>query len=173
MPEWKTLSGKQIKDITEWVKELAKEGQIVHIGTDSLGINKHTQFVTVVAILTPMKGGRVAYLREVVPRINSLREKLLKEVWRSVDLGIVLHPHIPGDLTVHIDANPILKHKSSKYIQELTSLVVSQGFKAQLKPDAWAASHCADHIVRVKGKLPRELKREQRHKGNEAPVCSN
>ena len=157
MEKWKTLSGKPIPDVVEYVKENAKDGQIVHIGTDSLGVGKYTQFVTVVAILTPMKGGTVAYTREMVPRITSLREKLLKEVWKSVDLGIRLHPYIPGDLTVHIDANPVIVHRSSKYVQELTALVVSQGFKAQLKPDAWAASHCADHLTRTRGKLPQGL----------------
>lgn len=148
MAKWQTLSGVPIPDIAQWVKDNSQEGQLVHIGTDSLGVNKKTQFVTVVAILTPMKGGKVAYTRTSVPRINSLREKLLKEVWRSVNLGLELSPHVPGELTVHIDANPIVRHQSSKYVQELTSLVVSQGFKAQLKPDAWAASHCADHLTR-------------------------
>ena len=61
--------------------------QAVHVGTDSAA-GRFTQFVTVVVILTPRKGGRVAYRREVVPRITSLRERLLKEVWKSVDLGL-------------------------------------------------------------------------------------
>lgn len=148
---WKTLSGEKVENILEWARTAAKNGQAVHIGTDSLQTGLYTQFVTVVAILTPLKGGRVAYERQVVPRIKSLRERLLKETWLSVDLGLKMSPAIPGDLSVHIDANPVLKHKSSLYVQELTALVVSQGFNAVLKPKAWAASHAADHIVRHKG----------------------
>lgn len=152
---WRTLSEKKVQSIEEYVRDAAAAGQAVHIGTDSLQTGRFTQFVTVVAVLTPHKGGRAAYSREVVPRITSLRERLLKETWRSVELAIRLSQHIPGEMTVHIDANPIVKYASSSYVQELVGMVVGNGFKALIKPDAWASSHCADHIVRHLGKLPR------------------
>jgi uncharacterized protein len=151
---WKTLGEDRIRDILEFVRNASRDGQAVHVGTDSLQAGRSTQFVTVVVILTPRKGGRVAYQREVVPRITSLRERLLKEVWRSVDLGLQFTPIVNGELTVHIDANPVVAHKSSAYVQELVGLVVGQGFKALIKPDSWAASHAADHIGRTQGKLP-------------------
>lgn len=72
-----------------------------------------------------------------------------------MDLGLQFSPVVKGDLTVHIDANPVVIHKSSRYVQELVGLVVGQGFKAVIKPESWAASHAADHIVRSQGKLPR------------------
>lgn len=161
MKGWKTLSGVKIGNLQEWIKEVCGEDQAVHIGTDSLQTGLYTQFVTVVAVLTPGKGGRVAFKREVVKRIDSLRERLLKETWMSVDLGLKLTPDIPGDLTVHIDANPVQVHKSSRYVQELTAMVVSQGFNALLKPKAWAASHCADWLVRHKGQ---KLGKKERNK---------
>jgi len=152
---WKTLGEIKIPDIHQFVAAASREGQPVHIGTDSLQTGRHTQFVTVVVILNPGKGGRVAYRREVVPRIASLRERLLREVWKSVDLGLQFSPIVKGDLSVHIDANPVVTHKSSAYVQELVGLVVGQGFKALIKPHSWAASHAADHVVRAHGKLPR------------------
>jgi predicted RNase H-related nuclease YkuK (DUF458 family) len=151
---WKTLKEVKIPDIVEFVREASRDGQAVHVGTDSLQTGRYTQFVTVVVILTPRKGGRVAYRREVVPRIQSLRERLLREVWKSVDLGLQFSPVVRGDLTVHIDANPVVTHKSSAYVQELVGLVVGQGFRALIKPESWAATHAADHVVRVHGKLP-------------------
>jgi predicted RNase H-related nuclease YkuK (DUF458 family) len=84
-----------------------------------------------------------------MPRIQSLRERLTKEVWRSLEIAMLLPEH---DLTVHIDANPSEKHMSSRYLQELVGMVVGQGFKALWKPDSWAATHAADHVVRTKGK---------------------
>jgi predicted RNase H-related nuclease YkuK (DUF458 family) len=152
---WRTLSEVRIPDIVRFVQDAAAAGQAVHVGTDSLQAGRFTQFVTVVAVLTPGKGGRAAYSREVVPRIQSLRERLLKEVWRSVELGMQLTAIVPGDLSIHIDANPVIKHRSSAYVQELVGLVVGQGFKALIKPEAWAASHAADHVVRTQGKVPR------------------
>lgn len=154
---WKTLSEVKIPDIVEFVREESRDGQAVHVGTDSLQTSRFTQFVTVVVILTPRKGGRVAYRREVVPRITSLRERLLREVWKSVDLGLQFSPVVKGDLSVHIDANPVVQHKSSAYVQELVSLVVGQGFRALIKPESWAATHAADHVVRAHGKLPRGI----------------
>ena len=145
---WKTLSEVRIPDIQQFVRDASRDGQAVHVGTDSLQTGRFTQFVTVVVILTPGKGGRVAYRRAVVPRIASLRERLLKEVWKSVDLGLQFTSIVTGDLTVHIDANPVVAHKSSAYVQELVGLVVGQGFKALIKPHSWAASHTADHVVR-------------------------
>ena len=153
---WKTLNEVKITDILQFVRDASRDGQAVHIGTDSLQSGRVTQFVTVVVILTPRKGGRVAYRRETVPRITSLRERLLKEVWRSVDLGLQFSPIVRGDLTVHIDANPVVAHKSSQHVQELVGLVVGQGFKALIKPESWAASHAADHVVRSRRKLPRD-----------------
>jgi predicted RNase H-related nuclease YkuK (DUF458 family) len=154
---WKTLNEARVTDILQFVRDASRDGQAVHVGTDSLQSGRFTQFVTVVVILTPGKGGRVAYRRLVVPRITSLRERLLKEVWESVDLGLRFSPIVKGELAVHIDANPVARHKSSQYVQELVGLVVGQGFKALIKPESWAATHAADHVVRAHGKLPREI----------------
>jgi hypothetical protein len=35
------------------------------------------------------------------------------------------------------------------HVQELVGLVVSQGFRAQVKPESWAATHAADRLVRA------------------------
>jgi len=145
---WKTFREEPIPSIRDFVRDASREGQAVHIGTDSQQAGRLTRFVTVVVILTPRRGGRVAYVRESVRRIASLRERLLREVWRSVSLGIELEAVVPGELTVHIDANPVVTHKSSAHVQELVGLVVGQGFKAAIKPEAWAATHCADRVVR-------------------------
>lgn len=145
---WKTLKNEPIASIQDFVREAARANQAVHIGTDSLQSGRSTQFVTVVVILTPRRGGRVAYVRASVRRIHSLRERLLSEVWRSVTLGLELSPLVPGELTVHIDANPVVKHRSSAYVQELVGLVVGQGFRAAIKPESWAATHCADRVAR-------------------------
>ncbi len=146
---WRTLTGRGIGDVVEFVHEHAREGQVVHLGTDSLQRARHTRFVTVVAVLTPGKGGRAIWTRTTCPRIVSLRERLLRETWLSVELGLRLDPVVPGPLHVHIDANPVERHKSSAYVQELVGLVVSQGFRAVIKPESWAASRAADRLVRV------------------------
>ena len=151
--KWKTIEGKVIDNVVETVKGLIKDGGVeVHIGTDSQQAKTKTAFVTVLVVLNKGKGGRAFYIEEFTPRIKSLRERLLKEVWLSVNLGLELNAMVPETtgLTVHVDANPNLKFRSSDYVKELTAMVVSQGFKTLLKPDSWAASHAADHVVKHK-----------------------
>jgi hypothetical protein len=148
---WRTLKDERIDDLSTFVRVAAEGGErTVHIGTDSLQRGRATQFVTVLAILTPGKGGRAAYRREVRPRIESLRERLLREVWLSVSLGLELTRVVPPgiEMQIHIDANPVPKHRSSRYVQELVGMVVSQGFRAVIKPESWAATHTADRVVR-------------------------
>jgi predicted RNase H-related nuclease YkuK (DUF458 family) len=148
---WRTITGERIDDLLAFVRVASAGGQrTLHIGTDSLQRGRLTQFVTVLAILNPGTGGRAAYKREVRPRIESLRERLLREVWLSIELGLELVPVIPkqAELQIHIDANPVPKHRSSRYVQELVGMAVSQGFRAVIKPDSWAASHTADRLVR-------------------------
>jgi hypothetical protein len=149
---WKTMSGKRQVDLQDELKALMREdpAREVVIGTDSQNDGRYTEYITVVIVLLPGKGGRCFFTRERVPRIRSLRERLMKEVWMSVELGIELNPVIPetSRLTVHIDANPDTKFKSSDVVQEMVGLVLGQGFGAVTKPDAWAASHAADHIVK-------------------------
>jgi uncharacterized protein len=146
--QWKALSGGKVDDLEAVVASATADGQELHIGTDSLQAGKFTLFVTVVVVHTAGKGGRVIYSKDRVGRITSLRDRLFKEVWRSVEIAMQLSPHAGGGVTVHIDANPDVKHMSSRYLQELVGLVVGQGFKHLIKPESWCASHVADHLVR-------------------------
>jgi predicted RNase H-related nuclease YkuK (DUF458 family) len=148
---WRTIRGERVSDVRQFVEGVCAEGRrLVDIGTDSMQLGGRTQFVTVLAIRNPGHGGRAVYRRETRPRIASLRERLLREAWLSVDLGLALNDVIPddADLTIHVDANPVPRHRSSLYVQELTALVVSQGFRVALKPTAWAATCAADHLLR-------------------------
>ncbi len=147
---WRTLKGERVPDLTEFVAlAIAKGHRRVDIGSDSLQIGRRTELVTVVALVNPGKGGRAVYRRETLPRIESLRERLLREAWLSVRLALDIQPILPVDveLTIHIDANPQPVHRSSRYVQELTAMVVSQGFRVAIKPAAWAATHAADYVL--------------------------
>ena len=150
--KWRTVDGARLSDPATEIAEALRGVKTVYVGTDSQQDRQRTQFVTVIVIHTPTKGGRAFYTVESVPRIKSLRERLLKEVWMSVQLALEITGFIGEEsrLEVHVDANPSTKFKSSQYVKELTSLVVSQGFECMLKPDAWAAMHVADHVVKYK-----------------------
>jgi len=152
--KWRTLSEIEVPDIHAFIREAAAMGQSVHLGTDSLQTGRFTPVLHRRGRPDSGQGRTSRLLPGGGTEDQESARKLLKETWKSVDLGIQLTDIVPGDLTVHVDANPVQTHKSSAYLQELVGLVVGQGFKAQIKPDAWCASHAADHIVRHHGKLP-------------------
>lgn len=155
---WKTLAGEQV-DLRSMLESEMRDfpNAEVIVASDSQQRGKDTEYVTVVVVHRPTKGGRVFFCRERIPRVRELRERLWKEVWRSTELAMELtstpdigtvHP-IPVT-EVHIDANMDPTFRSSEYVQELVGLVMGQGFKAVVKPEAWAASHAADHAVKHK-----------------------
>lgn len=156
--KWRTLAGEEI-DLRSMIEAEMRDYPDVQltIASDSQQRAQHTEYVTVVTLIRPGKGGRVLFNRELIPRVRELRERLWKETWRSTELAMELTEtpdignRIPINIdAIHIDANVNPKHKSSKYVEELVGLVVGQGFKAMVKPEAWAASHAADHAVKHK-----------------------
>lgn len=156
--KWKTLAGEtvELRPALEAELRAVPDAEII-LACDSQQVGQSTEYVTVVVVHRPTKGGRVFFCRERIARVRELRERLWKEVWRSTELAMELTatPDIgevfPINVTaVHIDANRDPKHKSSKYVEELVGLVMGQGFEAVVKPDAFAASHAADHAVKHK-----------------------
>ncbi|MHB8407864.1 MAG: ribonuclease H-like YkuK family protein [Acidiferrobacterales bacterium] len=149
--KWKVIDGPAVDLRKEFAETVKLGDREVHIGTDSQQKGGTTNFVTVVVILQPGKGGRAFYLADKMPRIKSLRERLMKEVWMSVTLGMELNEFMPAKspMTIHIDANPNVKFRSSDYVKELVGMVVGQGFKSLVKPESWCATHAADHVVKM------------------------
>lgn len=150
--KWFTLHKAPVEDICVSIADLNSEGpRPVHIGTDAQKHGKSLDYVTAVVVLDPGKGGRVFYCKTREKNIDSLQHKLFTEVGLSLEIAQALCEHIDGDqIQVHVDANTNIKWNSGKYHQQLAGMVVGSGFKAVLKPDAWCASHVADHAVNGK-----------------------
>ena len=148
---WRSLSGTPIPDLHEAVTGLLTgTEQIVHIGTDSQNCGYDTNYVTVVAIIDPGKGGRIFYEKLHVPRIPSLAHKLFYEAELSLKAALALNEVIAHDIIVHVDANVDSRHRSSKYVRALSGMVVGHGFEVRVKPDSWCATHVADYLVKGK-----------------------
>lgn len=146
---WTTLSGSAVADVIEAVRALVgDEERIVHIGTDAQHRGYNTDFVTVIAVLNPGKGGRVFYRRERTRRTRSLAQKLFREAELSIAVATALSEEIAQEIVVHIDANQDLRHRSSDYVQALAGMVVGYGFKVAVKPNSWCATHVADRVVK-------------------------
>lgn len=153
--KWYTIDRKKI-DLEEVLTPYTKMDNIIfHIGTDAQarGFNR-ADFVTVVCVHVVGKGGRVFYWKEKDIPFYSLWDKLYGETERSLRIATKLSGIFGDDIInrilVHVDANPNTLYDSSKHVKALAGMVMGYGFKYILKPDAFAASHAADHIVKNK-----------------------
>ena len=153
--DWYTINKEQV-DLVEILKlYVNKENVLIHIGTDAQAnsYNK-ADFVTVVCVYLIGKGGRIFYSKDKKVAIHSLWEKLYGETDRSLRVAVELDGHfgskIYDRILVHVDANPNKKYASSNYVKQLAGMVMGYGFRYVLKPDAFVASHAADHIVKHK-----------------------
>lgn len=133
---WKTMNGKEVKNLTEEIKALCRDGERkVYVGTDSQLHEKATEFVTVVCVLKPGKGGRAFYKRVKLPKGMALQTKLFKEVELSIEVAQELDklPELNGNIVVHVDSNNKVECASTNYTQALVGWVTGSGFEVDRK----------------------------------------
>ena len=148
MLTFKTSEGKDVtfEDIGALISN--EHDYEVFVGTDSQIHRKFKKvvYVTCIVLYKKQKGGRIFLHKETERYANSLKERLQKEVWKSLEVAFDLKKILPSnvDIIVHVDVNSNKKYKSADYCQEFISTIVSQGFKCVIKPDAFAAQNVAD-----------------------------
>ena len=146
---WRSLTRGPVDDIVATVQGLAGEVDVaIHIGTDSQECAGHTDFVTVVALIHPARGGRVFYRKDRVHHRYDLARRLYREAELSLQVALELNDAVLQEIVVHVDANEDPRHRSSRFVHGLAGLVRGYGFQVQLKPGAWCATHVADHLVK-------------------------
>lgn len=164
--KWKTLHREPVDNIIDTVAEIILESDTdreVHIGTDAQKHGKYTDFVTAIVILDPGKGGRAFYAKTRFDFMKSLQQKLFQEVQLSLEIALELCKIVDSeDISIHVDANTNLKWGSGPFHQNLAGMVAGNGFKSILKPDAWCASHVADHAVKNKNNVGWKKKRKRK-----------
>ncbi len=158
--DWYTINKEKIDLVEELCKFVSKDNVLIHIGTDAqaMGSNSKADFVTVVCVhavdVNRTTTSRVFYWKDRKIATHSLWEKLYGETERSLRIAVQLSDEFGESfrdrILVHVDANPNPIYKSSNYVKQLAGMVMGYGFNHILKPDAWAASHAADHIVKRK-----------------------
>ena len=148
---WRGLSGALVPDLIGTLRKWRSTGSgQLHLGTDSKNRGTRTHFVTALAVLSQGRGGQVIYRSVVTPRMHSLAQRLIHEATLSVEVATELQQALDLDIVIHIDANEDLRHPSAKYARSLAGMGLGSGFEVRLKPDAWCASHVADHVVKEK-----------------------
>lgn len=153
--KWRTFSGSMITDIKESVKQaIIRETNNgynlkVCIGTDSQVRGSRVEFATVIVMLREGRGGFMFVSNHNQAARMSLKERMLLEVSRSIEIAYDLCDLLDQyqvDLEVHADINTNPQFKSNPALSEAMGYIVSMGFKFCAKPEAFASSSCADKL---------------------------
>ena len=138
-------------EVREAIKQ-SSESSIIYLGCDSQNSKGFTIFgLSIIIHIDGHKGGKLFVETTKVKRIQSLKQRLLKEVELAVAGAFEIMESI-GDrkFEVHLDINGNPEHKSNVVCKEAIGYVVGQGFECQIKPYAFAASYASDHCVKNK-----------------------
>lgn len=154
---WRRLNGQKIeqpiKEAVEATLIREKEAGFklkVCIGTDSQVRGTVVEFATVIVFLREKKGGFFYISNDKSEQKMSLRERMILEVGRSIEVAYglcdLLDKHNVA-LEVHADINTDPHFKSNVALKEAMGYIMGMGFEFKAKPDAFASSSCADKVV--------------------------
>jgi len=95
--------------------------------------------------------GEVTRERDFDQKKNKPAMRLMNEVYKVSEMFHKLADVLEDRyVEVHLDINPDLKHGSSCVIQQATGYIRGTcNVNPIVKPDSWAASHCADRLKEV------------------------
>ena len=147
----------ELTDVAKQINESSIDSKI-YIGCDSEVVKrgkakvKKVRYTTVIVIhLEGSRGGRVfgIFEQDIIGKGEQYKRepkyRLMNEVYKVSDLYLDLAPLVDREIEVHLDLNPDEKHLSNKVANQAVGYVKGVcGVDAKLKPDAWAASACAD-----------------------------
>jgi uncharacterized protein len=155
--EWRRLNGQRIelpiKDAVERtiIEEISLGNRLkVCIGTDSQVRGEEIHFASVIVFLRERKGGFMFIHQELSKKRMSLRERMITEVGKSVEVAYSLCELLDKydvELEVHADINTDPYFQSNVALREAMGYILGMGFVFKAKPDAFASSNCADKVV--------------------------
>src|ERR1700761_3097999 len=154
---WRTFSGEPLKlPIKKAVENaIVRETKAgfhlkVCIGTDSQVRASETEFATVIVFLREKHGGFMFICNEKTRNPLSIKERMLAEVARSIEIAYELcdlFNEYDVDMEVHADINTNPQFKSNEALREAMGYILGMGYAFKAKPDAFASSCCADKMV--------------------------
>lgn len=154
---WRKLDGTRIhSSIEDEVRQvIVREATAAHqlkvcIGTDSQVKGRETVFATVIVFIRKGKGGFMYIHNETTSQKMSIRQRMLTEVAKSIDVAYALcnlFTRYGVDMEVHADINTNPAFRSNDPLREAMGYITGMGFAFKAKPHAFASSSCANKVV--------------------------
>jgi predicted RNase H-related nuclease YkuK (DUF458 family) len=155
--KWRRLNGQKLEgDLHALVEntiieERNKGNKLkVCIGSDSQCRGVITEYATVIVFLREKKGGFMFISNSRQKQEISLKERLITEVAKSVEVAYALCDLLDKyevELEVHADINTDPHFQSNTALKEAMGYILGMGFVFKAKPDAFASTSCADKVV--------------------------
>jgi len=154
---WRKFNGESIQlPIKQAVEDAIKREHAIGnklkvcIGTDSQVKGAETEFATVIVFLRAGRGGFMFIHNEKTTRKYSIKERMLVEVAKSIEIAYELcdlFTLYDVDMEVHADINTNPSFKSNEALREAMGYILGMGFAFKAKPEAFASSSCANKAV--------------------------
>jgi predicted RNase H-related nuclease YkuK (DUF458 family) len=148
---------KVAEDIYTYIKEDEHSEYEIFVGSDSQVEKRKTCFVTSICVLRTGNGGKFYTHKWVILQKMGMRQRIWSEATYSIetfnklidkltDLGILdIESKVEYD-KIHLDAG--LNGKSREIINEVSGMIIANGFKAVVKPQAFAAQCIANKFTK-------------------------
>lgn len=141
--------------IVAFMKAEPKHAYKVTVGTDSeLLASKQADFVSAVVVHRVGNGGRYFWRRFELGAFHTLRDRIIREVMISLDLGKAIlaelkqlsgETDIKWEFEIHADVGEF--GPTRVMIQEVVGMIRAHNFEPITKPGSYAASNVADRHV--------------------------
>lgn len=154
------LSSTQVAaHVVRYMKEEPGRRYKITIGTDSERLaNGHADFVTAIVVHRIGNGGRYFWRRFTEGRFHTLRDRIIREVLLSLEVGKETLEELKTlstsdergrdlqwDFEIHVDVGE--NGPTKAIIQEVVGMVRAYNFEPITKPASYAASSVADRHV--------------------------
>lgn len=146
------------EEIVNFMKSEPKWKYKIMIGTDSKRLaNGDADFVTAAVIHRVGNGGRYFWRRAQFGKFHTLRDRIIREVLISIDLGKEILVELKDlsaaagkdmpewDFEIHADVGE--NGPTKAMIQEVVGMIRAHDFEAVTKPTSYAATNVADRHV--------------------------
>jgi predicted RNase H-related nuclease YkuK (DUF458 family) len=144
---WSTPEGLEV-DIIEEIRKYVKQGIPVSIGSDSMIKSDHIVFASAIGFHSFKKNvGNYFFARKNYNRFefSTLYSRLGKEVMISIEIAKYIRSVFPeAKIEVHVDISDNPCHSSNILSDYAKAWNGYRQFRLIVKPNAWAASGCAD-----------------------------
>ncbi len=154
---WRKLDGTEIlipirQEVERTIlKEKANGSRLkVCIGTDSQVKMNIVEFATAIVFIREKSGGFMYFNNFLTKNQFSLKERMLHEVSKSIEIAYELCPLLDAhqiEMEVHADINTDPQFKSNDSLKEAMGYIIGMGYTFKAKPEAFASSYCANKVV--------------------------